>query len=340
MPTDDPSATPTDHVTAIERLGYTPREAAFLARVVTAGGYFTRAQFAQALGIRRGGTDADFGRRLVNRGHATVQLFCDTTQVFHLTAAGLWADQPGASPRQRRPRPALAIKARLMALDLVLALPHVDFALDHLARLRVCDEAGVPRTEVPRRDYRPRGAAEPATRHLPDTPLIGLTTQPTAAPALVLGYVDDGAQTQAGFQTFLRRHTSMLAAARRWTVVYACESPRQAAAAEQTFRRVLEDDPARDAARGYAEALDYCELRQLYDRQLWSQLDTARIQRYLGLKQRLGALGDPAFATWQSGGEAALIAWLTVAPIVRRGHLDTLVLTRGYATFEARRNLR
>jgi hypothetical protein len=320
-----------EHAGAIEQRGYTFREAAFLARVAVAGGYFTRQQFADALGLERGKTDARFVHRLVQRGDATVQVFCDATQVYHLTAAGLWSVVAGVPRRQRRPRPPLAIRARLLALDLVLALPEVTFALGEPGRLRICDETGIPRAAVPVRQYRGAGAVQRRTRLLPDALLVGQSDQGVTR-GMVLGCVD--------FETWMRRHLPMLAWATAWTIAYGCESTTQAIAAERAFQRVLADPPVNDLTDRRAEAIEYCELRDQYERQRWTDLGASGIQRYLSLKSGFGGLGDVVFEAWRQGGEAAVDARLTKGAQLRTGRLLPLVLPARDTVFEARRRRR
>ncbi len=328
-----------EHVAAIAQQGYTPREAAFLARVAVAGGYFTRQQFADALGLERGKSDARFVRRLVQRGDATMQVFCDATQVYHLTAAGLWSVVAGVPRRQRRSRPPLAIRARLLALDLVLALPEVTFALGDPARVRVCDEAAIPRAAIPVRQYRGDGTVPHRTRPFPDALLVGQYDQ-GATLGMVLGCVDDGGQTQPAFDTWMRRHLPMLAWATAWTIAYACESTTQAIAAERTFQRVLADAPVIDLTDRRAESVEYCTLRDQYERQRWTDLGASGIQRYLSLKSGLGGLGDVVFEAWRQGGEPAVEARLARGSRQQNGRLRTLVLPARDTVFDARRRRR
>jgi hypothetical protein len=338
-PTGSVAALFDEHVAAIEQQGYTRREAAFLARVAIAGGYFTRQQFADALGLERGKTDARFVRRLVQRGDASMQVFCDATQVYHLTAAGLWSVVVGVPRRQRRPRPPLAIRARLLALDLVLALPDVSFALGDPARVRICDEAGIPRAAVPIRQYRCDRAVALRTRLLPDALLVGQSDQ-SATRGIVLGCIEDAGRTQPTFETSVRRHLPMLAWAAAWTIAYGCESATRAVAAERTFQRVLADSPVMDLTDRRAEAVEYCELRDQYERQRWTDLGAAGIQRYLALKSRFGGLGDVVFEAWRQGGETAVASRLASGSRLQNGRLLPLVLPARDRVFEARRRRR
>src|SRR6516164_8383831 len=114
-------------VTEVGALGYTPRESAFLTCVARHSGYFVRRQFLEWIGRQHGQTVVDFTDRLVSRRHATVQTFCRTTQVYHLSAKALYTGDTEPTVSQRRRRPAVSIKARLMALDVVASRPRVAF---------------------------------------------------------------------------------------------------------------------------------------------------------------------------------------------------------------------
>jgi hypothetical protein len=156
----------------------------------------------------------------------------------------------------------------------------------------------------------------------------------------VLGCVDDGGQTQPAFETWMRRHLPMLAWATAWTIAYGCESTTQAIAAERAFQRVLADPPVNDLTDRRAEAIEYCELRDQYERQRWTDLGASGIQRYLSLKSGFGGLGDVVFEAWRQGGEAAVDARLTKGAQLRTGRLLPLVLPARDTVFEARRRRR
>jgi hypothetical protein len=277
----------------------------------------------------------------VARGHATAHTFCRSAQVFHLAGSVLFRDDAAALLRARRSRPALAIKNRVMAVDVALSRPSVTFLAGERERLQLCDRLGIDRTVVPRRHYyRPHGSATPIVRYFPDVALVGADTANAPDTRLLLAYLDDGAFSTSSFRTWLRRHAPMLESTRLWRVLCACGSPCQAAAATRTFEELFGGDTATRRARRLADLREYCELQQLYDARCWDQLSTRRLGRFFALKETLAALGERLFAEWLRVGEPALreAADSGVEPASDR--FDLLILDHSYAAFEPVRGLR
>ena len=103
--------TPDLAIAAVCDLGYTVREAAFLRSVAVHSGYFVRRQFLHAIGRTSGKAVADFTARLVARRHATVQTFCRSTHVYHLSAAALYS-AAGDADQSASPAPTCRSRSR------------------------------------------------------------------------------------------------------------------------------------------------------------------------------------------------------------------------------------
>jgi hypothetical protein len=71
---------------AIQRFGYTEREAAFLCLVALHGGYFLRRQYAAFLQCQRGGNVERLLEKGVLRGHIRVHQSANQTQICHVGA--------------------------------------------------------------------------------------------------------------------------------------------------------------------------------------------------------------------------------------------------------------
>jgi hypothetical protein len=259
---------------AIETLGYTPREAAFLACVTRHGGYFLRRQFLTWMEYTKGRAVVVFTRRLLARRHATRQTFCRQTQVYHLAAQVLYDGVPDVSPRDRRRRSALAIKSRLMALDFAMMRPDLQVLASEQERLRYCERLGIDHGRLPKRVWRPYRAANTQRVFFPEPIILAIQDADTSAPTVVCAHVDDGACGVAGFETFLRRHARFLAAIPRWQVIYLAQHQRQLTAATAAFARSFAKDPSLARMRDVAEIGEYFRLRRLYEREAWGELKT------------------------------------------------------------------
>jgi hypothetical protein len=340
MTQTEPHLSTADQEAIARRLGYTEREARFLVLVARHGGYFLRRQFCDFAGITKGRTDVAFTRQLVARRHASVHTFCHAAQVFHLATRELYAPDLEPSTTARRRRPALAIKPRLMALDVALARPNVTFLATESERLRFCESLGATRASIPARLYHPHHGTRPVTRYFTEQGLIGAEAAHTLHPLLVLAYIDEGARSHMGLRTFLRRYAPLLTQVPRWKVIYACESPQQAAAATRVFRQDFGDDTAAFQSRRLTELRDYCELRVLYDGRRWSELTTARLEHFFDLKQTLGGFAESVFPLWQEIGERAFARALEATHVVFPDRFDPLVLPHSYAAVSGTRSLR
>ena len=166
-----------ERIDAIAALGYTRREAAFLNLVGQHGGYFLRRHFLLFTGQHAGQAVVDFTRLLVARGHATQQTFCRSTHVYHLAARAIYCHADDAGKRERRRRPAVSIKPRLMALDFALARPDVQFVTTEHDRVAYCDALGIDRARLPQQRYRPVRTLVVTTRYFIELALIGLVAR-------------------------------------------------------------------------------------------------------------------------------------------------------------------
>ncbi len=355
-------------IDAVHRLGYTAAAAAFFVRVASVGGHFVRPQLRDALGRQRGRAEQDVMKELLARRHASVRTYCHSAQVVRLSHPLLLAAGEALPARATRARPVLALRSRLMALDVALARSDVLFAASDERRLALCDRLGVDRTCVPTRRYRPGGTPIPAGRVLMDTHLVGVAggdagtmgRESSAAsgsavaahqprlqshlqkegtpshPVLVLGYIDEGDSAAHGFRAFLRTHSPMLETAPRWCVIYAGLSSGHVDAARRTFDAEMARAPGR-AARLLADAREYCRLRELYEAERWSELRTASLQRYFDLRDAIGPAGETAFQAWRERGDAGVEQWMSAWSSAPAGELDVLVINRRYTAIESLR---
>src|SRR5689334_1466191 len=112
-----------ERIQALERLGYSEREAAFLCIAALHGGYFLRRQYAQFLGKSVGGTAAALIEKVLTKGHARGTTFAAGTHIYHLCARPFYAAIGQEDNRNRRLREPATIKNKLMGLDFVLTRP-------------------------------------------------------------------------------------------------------------------------------------------------------------------------------------------------------------------------
>ncbi len=141
----------------IELLDYSPAEAAFLCRVAKAGGYFVRRQFLDFAGQRMGQAVVDFTGRMVRSRHATADVRCRGTHVYHLSSRAIYlAAGCEDIKRLRRRRPLASVKTCLMTLDVLLAHPHLRFMARLDERVAWVEKVLMGAAYIPRRSFKTR----------------------------------------------------------------------------------------------------------------------------------------------------------------------------------------
>jgi hypothetical protein len=113
-----------ERIDAVARLGFTERQARFLATVMTHSGVCLPRQYTAFAGIVYGQKTRRFFARLVADGHAsTCRCLHNRAAVYHVHGRALYAAFGVPQSRLRRPVPLAAVVPRLMLLDAVLASP-------------------------------------------------------------------------------------------------------------------------------------------------------------------------------------------------------------------------
>src|SRR5262245_23126981 len=148
MPTTD------DPLVMLRRLGYLEREAAFLHLVAVHSGYFIRRQYADFLGQKRGRPDADLVEKVLRRGHARPLAYAYRPVLYHLCTRRFYRAIRQPENRHRRERSPSAIRAKLMALDYVLAHPGRRFLGSEKEKVTFfTEELGIDRAKLPSSAY-------------------------------------------------------------------------------------------------------------------------------------------------------------------------------------------
>lgn len=109
-----------DRVQALPERGYTRREAEFLCLAALHSGYFVRRQYCWFVDLSSGWADDKLVRKLLAKRHARKIPTGRGPILHHLCARRFHTAIDEENNRHRRPRPYLAIRNKLMALDYVL----------------------------------------------------------------------------------------------------------------------------------------------------------------------------------------------------------------------------
>jgi len=293
---------------ALSNLGYTARQAAFLALVALHGGYFLRRQYVAFRGGVDGARVTDLLRRVVARQHATRAAYCRATKVYHLCARVLYHTLGLDDSRNRRPARPAGITFKLMTLDVVLRHREATFLATEAEKVAYfTTTCRLSRTVLPASCYRASKAGGRATtRYFVDRAPISLTP-PDGTVSVV--YVQCWSRTLQDFEGFLMRYRPLLSALPHARVGFVATDPRLIADATAQWPRLWSRSrpakPRLDVSASELEA--HFRGRQRIDRKEWAGFQPRDLDR---LRDELARFSSPEIAAlyrrWCVLGTAAL----------------------------------
>lgn len=324
---------------ALQEIGYTAREAQFIELAALHSGYFVRRQFNAFLGQPRGRAAADFIEKLFRRNHATCDLFFRHAHIYHLSAKPLYALLGQPDNRHRRHRSAFGIKAKLMALDYVLARREDRFLATEDARVEYFIEHGVDRTRLPQLVYRARRGGRTTARYFVEK--FPLAVYPDGS--IGLTYIDAGEYAVDGLDTFLKRYTPLIVSVPDVRLTYVADTDRNFAQATRRFeawRKAADDllgvprdpDVIARRLRHFAD-LQMIEMNQL------AKFPAERFPEFRSDRKRFQNRECMAlYRVWQDGGDDAVrteIEHATQTSALRRVEFATYRLPHDYSALGA-----
>ena len=207
-------------IEVMRRLGFTDRQAEFLAHVLVFSGVFMERQYCRFAGLTHGRKSVEFLHALVDRGYAKVVApgKAHSGRFYHLHYKPLYEAIRLPNSRNRRRVTLGRFIERLMLLDIVLGdQKHcwMGTETDKVAYFRKLDEHGrtlrdddLPRVVFGMGDRR-------TTRYFPDKLPIGIS--PEYGHRLVFVYLLRQ-PSPAEFRVFLARHAELLSSVFEWTI--------------------------------------------------------------------------------------------------------------------------
>ena len=330
--------TSSERVHALQALGYTEREAAFLCLAALHGGYFLRRQYGAYLGRHDGGTIHQLLERTLSLGHAQVATFKANTHIYHLAARPFYAALGQEDNRNRRLRQTTTIKAKLMALDFVLAHPAAQYLATEQEKLHYFQNTlHIPHEVLPTKKYASRGLV--TERYFVEKyPIFVSRAFETALPPVVsFCFVDPGLASVSAFEKFLTQYRRLLSALRSFEVIYVAANSALADHASNAFARLWSDPAAPITGPTIHRMLAYFEARHLYESRQWSSFDRSKlIVLRDGRDAFSGAQMEALYAQWCSGGQAAVVENRAVQkplePMNRR-RFSTFIVSHSYDLF-------
>lgn len=236
---------PCEAINAVERLGYTPSEAAFLYLVANYSGYFLPRQFNAFAQASWGNRSQRFIRKLEGWGHATWREYLGVGGVYHLFSKTIYRELDRDNLRNRRRHSTEFIRTHLLILDFILQNQSHNYLETEQAKLNYfCEGLHVPRTALPAKSYATESGQESTVRYFVDGfPLYLDSSVVSSAPLLTLTYVDPGRASLAGLRHHLRTYSPLFRHLGDFHFLYISDSTVHFAKAEDCFHSLVSTPP-------------------------------------------------------------------------------------------------
>jgi hypothetical protein len=226
-----------DPIVALESLGYTERESAFLYLVAVHSGYFVRRQFDYFTDRNKGALVMRFLNKARAAGHIEFLDYKQGWHVYHLFSRAIYRLLGSPESQHRRRKADAQIRARLITLDYVLENDSDHYLESVAERVRFFAE---DRRIVPELFTDGDGKLCPLLASFP----ISLRDRTRPTDSLVrFTFIDEGLATTEKFLRFLSTAEPLLRAAGNFEVIYVSGSTFNFAAAKDAFWNCFSSAP-------------------------------------------------------------------------------------------------
>lgn len=297
----------TDRAQGLESLGFTERQARFLAVVALHGGYCLRRQYVAFSNVAYGKNVRDFLDSLVEHQFAQrFSLRADRGHIYHVCSRTIYRAIRDEDNRNRREASGAQIARKIMLLDFVLTHSDVEWLAAEADKVELfADRFGVSRSALPQRAYTSIAPQDDATiRFFPHKLPLAITSDP---PVCHLAYLS-AELGPAAFEAFLEAHADLLRQLSSWTVI--AIAPPNLATSLVTCERAFERFVGRQTsvlARRADEVIAYFHLRRTVDSGSLAQLSVAHINQFRTMKDRFRAADvERLYQEWVRHGDKAL----------------------------------
>jgi hypothetical protein len=303
--------TNSERVAALGCLGYTEREATFLCLAALHSGYFLRRQYRAFLAQEDGGIVGQLIEKALAREHVSVFTYHHKTQIYHLGARPFYAALGQSDNRNRRRHEPITIKEKVMALDFVLANRDNRYLATEQEKLNYFqNDLGITTGALPGKLYRNVGNGPNTARYFVEKYPVFLSefvAGDRISPVVSFGFIDDGAVTLSGFETFLNQYRTLFTSLARFEVVYITANTGRCDRARTVFERFATRGANRNPDADSQRLLDHFEARRLYDAKAFSSFDRARLIRMRNERQEFSSPEyDALYELWQRRGSSAV----------------------------------
>jgi hypothetical protein len=239
---------PIDSVLALQSIGYTEREAAFLYLVAIHSGYFLRRQFDYFINRQRGAIAQHFLRKAQAVRHIEVIDYGESRYVYHIFAKPIYRLLGNAESQNRRRKGDGQIRARLITLDYILENDRDHYLASPGEKLRFFIET----RRIPRENFADINGR--LLSWLASVPVAIADRMHPASSLVRLIFTDEALLTEQRFRRFLTSAEPFLRSISNFEVIYASNSAHNFPAAEEVFWKHF---AARQQVQQYALSDDW-----------------------------------------------------------------------------------
>lgn len=326
---------------AIHRLrlcGYSERESNFLCLAGLQSGFFLRRQYCQFTGIRSGRPDAELVEKLLAKGHATAVAGCNKTVVYHLSARPFYAALGQGDNRNRRMRPADAIKNKLMGLDYVLDHPGLRYLATEQDKIAYFTSLDIASGALPRKTFRSPSGDSCTTRLFVDKYPIFVREPDSTLPLIGFCFIDEGQATCSRFEAYLAQYSALFRCLPGFDLIYVAASRNLFWQAENVFNAFLRGGiPMNLAPSDVERLLSHYQDRERSENGDWNSFDRTKLIRLRDERDEFsGPVFDSLYGLWKTAGGAAVrdfIARRTAPKEPLQGKFSSYLLPHNYDLF-------
>jgi hypothetical protein len=245
----------------LRAFGYTDVEARFLYLAATHSGYFTVHQFLDFADARSGKRNARLVEKLFSLGHATAQRYRRRSMVYHLDSRPLYDAIGKGDLRNRRGHELGYIKARLLALDYILAHPESDCFETAEAKRQYF----VQRFHVPESLFLPSKEHSKGITFADRFPFCIAHPSPDYMPVVTFTYIDPAHRNPDAYIAHLRTYRPLFRQLPNFQFLYISTATGSQKEAAELFSLFVEGKGLRDLTR-------YFDLQTKWDKEQYGLL--------------------------------------------------------------------
>jgi hypothetical protein len=294
-----------ERIENLKKLGYSDREAAFVALAALHSGYFVRRQYCSFISAGKGWVDEALTSKLLRLGHAREVVLRSRRRLYSISSKQIFGALGEEDNRNRRRHEPQTIKARLMGLEYVISRPGVRWFPTETERVSLfADELGISRDFLPTWRYSSKNGQRTTLRWFVDKSPVFLAPNDST---VHFCFVDPGFHTSDAFASFLRNYRPLFSRLPRFAVIYLASHRGASDVGRRVFERFfspagsLPEDPLT------TELLEYFRDRSEHEKSGLGAFNQDRLDHYReSRKQFANTQYERLFELWKQQGETAL----------------------------------